>query len=69
MYLVVDTFKNEILVSGESARKNIGSAPNFGFGARIAKYDNKLLSFGNLTLNLLILSFNRLIYNRKKIGT
>ena len=68
MYLVVDTFKNEILVSGESAWKNIGSAPNFGFGARIAKYDNKLLSFGNVTLNLLILSFNKLIYNRRKIG-
>ena len=48
---------NEILVSGESSWITISSYPISGGGVRVANYDNKLLSFGNITFILLSLFF------------
>ena len=70
MYLVVggyDTPSTEILVSGESYWKTVGSYPINVYGLRVTNFNNMLLSFGNVTLDLLILSFynsNYIIYRR-----
>ena len=61
MYLVVGGFptstSTEILVGGESSWITISSYPISGGGVRVANYDNKLLSFGNITFILLSLFF------------
>ena len=55
MYLVVGGYRissTEILVSGDSSWKTVGSYPIYGaWGVRVAYYDNMLLSFGDITFD------------------
>ena len=55
----------EILTNGSSAWKTVGSLQIYGRGVQVVNYDNMLLSFGNVPLIMLMLSFNELNHNRR----